>query len=278
MSTTRAILDNLRDTLRASGSFADVRIGSQPSVTTVPRAALLYEGADTITPDGDPLGRWVRLKIRVLIATRSDDPSEAIGRLADLADAATAALLSDRSRNGLCHDLPIGAATEIIAEKSPKTSEFTERKTGLAPSTPTHETSLLVRCHLHADDAATYPATTLDGETLFDSGPHTLQVGPWQRDRKRRGFPGLDGELILDFGRRGRTLRQTGRLQAENLAALQSLIDAIDAFDDARPHTLATADGRTFSGALIESFDLTTPPQTGRLAWCDYTLEYRQSS
>ncbi len=276
--STRAILENIRDALRQSGTFADVRIGSQPAVAAVPRAALRYEGVETSPPEADPLGRWLRLRVRVLIATRSDEPGEGICRLADLADAAIATLLADRSRGGLCHNLPIGAATEIVAEKLPKTAEFPERKTGLAPATPTHETSLLVHCHLHADDEATYPATTLDGEAIFASGPHTLQIGPWQRKHLRRGFPGLDGELTVDLGRRGRTLTQSGRLQAANLADLQSLVNAIDALDDGQPHTLATAEGRTFSGVLVENFRLTTPLQTGRLAWCDYTIEYRQSS
>ena len=36
--------------------------------------------------------------------------------------------------------------------------------------------------------------SSLDGEDIFGSGPHTIRTGPWQRCLQRRGFAGIDGE------------------------------------------------------------------------------------
>lgn len=277
MSITRDILEDILATLREVDGLADARIGSEPAVTAVPRAAVLCEGTDAIAADGLPNAHWMRLRLRVVLATRSDQPAEAIGRLSDLTDAVTTALLNDPTRGGLCQDLPSGRATAVLGTKMPRTPEFPERKTGLAPATPTHEVALLIECHYCDDGFASYPATRLDGETLFDSGPHTLTAGPWQRELQRRAFNGLDGELTLDLGRRGRSMKQAGRLSADSVEALQALIDAIEAFNDGRPHTLIDPNGREQPRVLITRFALTTPVNAGRLAWCDYTLDYQQS-
>ncbi len=116
----------------------------------------------------------------------------------------------------------------------------------------------------------------LDGNDLFGSGPHALQPGPWQRSLQRRGFAGVDGELVLDLGMRSRPISQRGRLQANTADDLQALISPIEALTDGQLHTLTDNHGRIFSRVLIETFQTTTPVKRGRGFWCDYEITYRQ--
>jgi len=118
--------------------------------------------------------------------------------------------------------------------------------------------------------------SSLDGQDLFGSGPHAVRSTSWQRSVQRRGFAGLDGELILDMGLRSRIISQTGRLQAGTADALNALVTQIEEFLDGRLHTLVDDHGRSFPNVLVEEFEPTTPLQRGRNFWCEYVLRYRQ--
>ncbi len=116
----------------------------------------------------------------------------------------------------------------------------------------------------------------LDGIDLFSSGPHSIRPGSWERNLQRRSFPGLDGELVLNLGLRGRTITHTGRLQATTAAGLQSLISRIEARNDGGVHVLVDTHGQTFANIILAKFELTTPIQRGRGYWCEYSIEYCQ--
>lgn len=116
----------------------------------------------------------------------------------------------------------------------------------------------------------------LDSLNLFSSGPCALRVNPWPRAVESRAIPGLDGEILLAMGRRSRTLRQTGRLQAESMTQLQDLIDAIADRQDSELHILTDSVGRAYLNLWLESFDLNTPLLHGRQYYCDYEILYRQ--
>ncbi|MCD4823587.1 MAG: hypothetical protein K8S55_03200 [Phycisphaerae bacterium] len=118
--------------------------------------------------------------------------------------------------------------------------------------------------------------TSLDSQSLFSSGPCEITPGPWERQTVRRGFVGLDGELVFDLGKRSRTVVQTGRLSAGSASALQSLIDAIQAKADGQLHSLTDNHNQTYSNVLLESFQLETPLRRGRAFYCDYRITYRQ--
>ena len=118
--------------------------------------------------------------------------------------------------------------------------------------------------------------STLDGVERFASGPHRFVPGSWARALDRRGFAGLDGEMVIDSGRRSRTIRQIGRLQGATAEDLAGQIDAIESLLDGQVHELADNHGREFPRVLLETFDLSTPLQRGRAFWCEYTLTYRQ--
>ncbi len=114
------------------------------------------------------------------------------------------------------------------------------------------------------------------GQDLFGSGPHALCFGPWVRRFQRRGFAGLDGELVIDLGLRSRTIRQTGRLQADSTEGFNALLDAINAHCDGAQHDLTDNHGRTHPRVILESFETITPIRQGRGFHCDYEIEYRQ--
>jgi len=116
----------------------------------------------------------------------------------------------------------------------------------------------------------------LDQQDLFGSGPHSVSVGSPVRQFERRSFAGVDGELLLDMGLRGRLLTQAGRLQADTAEDLQQIVTQIEAILDGKLHTLIDNHGLEHAGLLVEDFQLTTPIRRGRRFWCDYTVGYRQ--
>jgi hypothetical protein len=118
--------------------------------------------------------------------------------------------------------------------------------------------------------------STLDDIDLFSSGPHGLHCGSWQRATARRGFSGLNGELVLDLGCRSRRLTLTGRLQADTAEELDGLIRNIEMWNDGKFHALVDNHGRSFPRVWIEEFQTTGPIRRGRGFWCDYTLQFRQ--
>ena len=120
--------------------------------------------------------------------------------------------------------------------------------------------------------------SSLDGQDYFGSGPHTIRPAVRERAILRRSLPGLDGELVIDLGRRSRPIVQAGRLQAETAQQLAALTDSIEQLCDGRLHTLIDNHGTFYRQVLVESFEPTTPLSRGRGFWCDYTLRYRQLS
>ncbi len=112
-STASEILQDLADTLRATGEFAQVTVGPGGSNTAVPRASVLLESAEYFQPDDSPTGQWVRLRSRITIRTRNQDASAAVMRANDLCTSAAASLMTDAYRGGRCMALPIGLPTEV---------------------------------------------------------------------------------------------------------------------------------------------------------------------
>lgn len=274
-STLTTILTHIRTTLTGSGLFASVILGSDEMNTALPSAAIAFERQDLTPADPPSPDRHVRLQARLFITTRADRSDQAAARLADLAASATAALLADPTRGGCCCDLPIGRATEITEARAPRDERYPQRKTSLAAAGPTRELTLTLRCHYEQHDGD-YDTGSLDAQALFASGPSELIVGSWTRQRLRRSLAGLDGEVVVDLGRRSRTLTQQGTLQAATLAGLTALTDAIDQTLDDQLHTLIDPTGRSFANVLIETFTQTSPARLNRLWNCQYTLTCRQ--
>ena len=118
--------------------------------------------------------------------------------------------------------------------------------------------------------------SSLDGNDIFNSGPHSFRPLAWQRQIERRSFPGISGELVLDMGMRSRRIVQQGRLQADTASSLAELAAAIEQFADGQTHVLVDNHGQTHSPVILESFEPATPFQQGRGFWCDYVIQYLQ--
>jgi hypothetical protein len=134
------ILQDLASVLRGGGLFALVTLGPSGSASEVPRAAVVFEGQDFFQADDDISALWLRLRLRIAVHIRCDDPAESIARAGQLCASVAEAILEDPYRSGRCRDLPIGRATEIGR------TEFTP---GLRR--PEAEVSLAVRCHFQIE-------------------------------------------------------------------------------------------------------------------------------
>ena len=118
--------------------------------------------------------------------------------------------------------------------------------------------------------------TLLDDVNIFASGPSEVRTGSIERETQRRSFPGVDGELVLDLGRRSRRIYQRGRLHASTAAGVRDLIDQIESFMDGETHTLVDNHGTSIPDVIVERFEPTTPIHRSRGFWCDYEIVYRQ--
>ena len=118
--------------------------------------------------------------------------------------------------------------------------------------------------------------SSLDNQDIFGSGPHTIRPGAPRRELDRRSFAGVDGELILDMGLRGREIIQQGRLQAGTFNDLNTQISEIEQLLDGQLHTLTDNYGKAYSHVIVEHFEPSTPVRKGRDFWCEYTIRYRQ--
>ena len=118
--------------------------------------------------------------------------------------------------------------------------------------------------------------SSLDEQDLFGSGPHSIRTGSWERSLQRRGFAGVDGELVLDMGLRSRLISQNGRLQAVSAPTLRTLMSQIEAFVDGQLHALVDNHSHIYARVLIEHFEPTTSIRRGRRFWCEYSVRYRQ--
>jgi hypothetical protein len=118
--------------------------------------------------------------------------------------------------------------------------------------------------------------SSLDGVDIFGSGPHAFRTLAWERSQVRRGFAGVDGEMVVDLGVRSRRIVQTGRLCAPTAAAMNTIIAQIESLQDGQLHALIDNLGRTYAHVMVESFALDGPPKCGRGFWCEYTVNYMQ--
>ena len=138
------IMNNVLQCLRDSRIFAEVSLGLAAMQSAVPRAHLLDDGQDFFRSDDSAAARWVRLKLRLVVHTRSIESADAITRADDLLQSAVAAILADPYRNGLCQDLPIGLACEVESIDQGNASDKKPR--------PEIELSATLRFHYESQD------------------------------------------------------------------------------------------------------------------------------
>jgi hypothetical protein len=275
MTKTNSILTDIASTLRSTDLFVQVAAGQEVHPSAVPQANVRCQGTQHYSVDHDATQRDVRLTVHIDLITRAGDRASATARLIELAELTQLALLADTSRAGACHDLPAGAATEIVS------LELHHSRVGSksAPSAPLYQASLAIRCHYRTDLPATLLDTILlDDAPLFDSGPCELTAHPWPRQFVHRPLAGRDSEVILDLGRRSRTVVQTGQLRGSTALELALQIDRLENLPGAQQYTLVDAFGQTYFPVLVETAGLTASVTRGPSFTADYEILYRQLS
>ena len=116
----------------------------------------------------------------------------------------------------------------------------------------------------------------LDNEIIFNEDYFGLEIKSFQREVVQRSAAGLDGQVSIDLGLRGRKLVQKGQLRAKNQAELQEIIDEIDGLIDGNEHILKSPDGRVFENLVIESFQTGSFVFGGAQTSCQYQITYTQ--
>ena len=116
----------------------------------------------------------------------------------------------------------------------------------------------------------------IDSQAIFGDSPAELEPQSWVREKLTKTFPGLDGELIIDLGKRSRKIIQTGKLIAGTISTINNQIEQIENLIDSNFHTLIDNHSRVFNRVQIENFTLKTPLKTGNGYHCKYEIVYRQ--
>lgn len=116
----------------------------------------------------------------------------------------------------------------------------------------------------------------LDDKVFFSETVFALEVKSPQRDIIQRLAAGLDGQVNIDLGFRGRKIVQKGELRARNQAELQKQIDEINGLIDGKLHILKCPDGRIFGNLLIDEFQTGSSITGGAHICCKYKLTYTQ--
>ncbi len=116
----------------------------------------------------------------------------------------------------------------------------------------------------------------LDNEIFFDEESFELEIKSPQRKIIQRSAAGLDGQVSIDLGLRGRKFIQKGVLRAGNQMQLEQQIDAIDKLVDGNSHILKCSDGKIFESLLIEEFQTGSLITGGAHTSCQYQITYKQ--
>lgn len=114
------------------------------------------------------------------------------------------------------------------------------------------------------------------GKDLFGSGPHTFTVHGLSQRHAEHEQPGVDGVQITAMGRTGRSIDQSGTLLADDIASLQSQLDAIEAAMTGEAGELVDHFGRSWPDVLMLEFKPAGVRRVGVRLAADYTVRYSQ--
>jgi hypothetical protein len=118
--------------------------------------------------------------------------------------------------------------------------------------------------------------TSLDGIILFGDTDSQVEVGSFTRESIDRSATGLDGVVSIDFGERGRKIKQKGELRARSTEELNKKVEAMQAFMDGNTHTLAGLQGQVFENIRIDSVSVRNERASGGGVVADYEIVYMQ--
>lgn len=118
--------------------------------------------------------------------------------------------------------------------------------------------------------------SSFDGQALFDSGPYQFHVGGMSLRHVVQDTPGGMGVRLSDLGTKGRAIVQEGDLIADDMGALQGLIDAVEAKVDGLAHELIDDQDRSWPGVVMLAFEPQPVTRLGPRWRVRYRIEYLQ--
>lgn len=119
--------------------------------------------------------------------------------------------------------------------------------------------------------------SSLDGEYLFDSGPHSFRFGSEKLRHTVYETPG-GGIRLGANGTTGRPIQQRGTLLADTRTELYRVLDRIRCKLDGQPSELVDRAGQRWSGVVLLEVKADEPRHVGLRWGMDYRIEYLQVS
>lgn len=113
-------------------------------------------------------------------------------------------------------------------------------------------------------------------QDLFGSGPHRFVVHGRAMRLVEHDLAGADGVKAAALGRTARRIDQTGTLVADDLAGLQSLMDAMESVIDGATGTLLTDTGQSLANVMMVEFEPGSIYRIGPRLAVDYQIQYTQ--
>jgi hypothetical protein len=254
-----------------------VRPGEEVEVPLSRMAAVLVEpvGAESLEWPDVPVARYRLLRWRLSVVDRAVPGTRAFEALASVAEACRAAVAASPTLGGLAED---GPPLQSNSDLAPATGASRMCPPFLAGTEPGRPTALVIEGATGRWTDLAVGAATIDGESLFASGPHVVVAGSPAERVSDQVFNGLSGGATLDLGFAGRTILQTGVLTAASAQSLAIIEAAIEAFVDGRAYTLMTPGGTQYPHCRLESLERLGPPRAASRWQQPYRITYRQIS
>lgn len=276
--TDLAILEAVRGAAENVGGIRTARLVRPDERVEVPLSrypAVLVEPAraEALTWPDVPSGRYHLRRFRVTVLDRALPGTRAHEALVARADTVRSAVAALGTVDGLAEDGPPSPADDALDPPAGAVRVGPAEGREPKPGDPTA---------VRIAGAAGYWAqpfaagAALDGEALFDSGPHVVLAGSPARRVKDVAFNGLAGGLALDLGDGPREIVQRGVLSSATPEGLALLEAAVEAFIDGRAYTVEAPDGTAYPACRLERFERLGAPHAGLALHRPYRLTYRQ--
>jgi hypothetical protein len=272
------ILEALRRLLASVPGLRTVRVvrtgeSVEVPLSRLPAALLEPTGAQDLTWPEAPVGRYHLVEWRLSVEDRAAAGTRAFESLVSLAENCQAAVAAAPTLGGLAADGPPRPQGGLL---SPAVGATRTGPLCLEKAAAGRPTVLVLT------GASGYWAEQMagqaefDGELLFSSGPHVVNIGSPSRLVKDQAFNGLAGGLALDLGDGPREILQAGIVSASSAGNLALVEAAVEAFIDGRTYTLTAPDGTDYPNTRLERFERLGPRQAGTAWHQAYRLTYKQ--
>jgi len=272
------LLAALVETCRAVPGLRTVRL-ARPGETVevplsrLPAAVLEPTGVERLTWPEVPVGRYRLVHWRLSVLDRAVPHTRAFDALVALADACRNALAADALVGDRAEDGPPSGQDASLAPAVGATRLGPAAVGETVPGRPT-AVRFAGACGTWTETMA--GGASVDGESLFASGPHLVTAATPVRRVEDIAFNGLASGLTLDLGDGPRTIRQRGVLSSATQTGLALLVAACEAFIDGRTYTLTAPDGTDYPHCRMTAFERMGPPQPGTRWHLPYAVTYEQ--